>query len=111
MIALAFASPATVLPAFAAWLGAPNVVIGAIPVTMRGRFFAVTSVVASIGGLGAGAVAADLLGAHRPAVAYALCFLYGAACLLVSFVALALVREPAPATTATATEPLGAYLR
>src|SRR5204863_137057 len=33
------------------------------------------------------------------------------ACLLVSFVALVLVREPAPATTATATEPLGAYLR
>jgi len=199
MIALAFASPATVLPAFAAWLGAPNVVIGAIPavmtvgwflpclfaapyteglarklpflvrwtlwervpflvlaaaaywmaerapgatlavllamllmvtgvggllmpawmdligravpMTMRGRFFAVTSVVASVGGLGAGAVAADLLGTHRPAVAYALCFLYGAACLLVSFVALVLVREPAPATTATATEPLGAYLR
>ena len=199
MIALAFASPATVLPAFAAWLGAPNVVIGAIPavmtvgwflpclfaapyteglarklpflvrwtlwervpflvlaaaaywmaerapgatlavllamllmvtgvggllmpawmdligravpMTMRGRFFAVTSVVASVGGLGAGAVAADLLGTHRPAVAYALCFLYGAACLLLSFVALVLVREPAPATTVTATEPLGAYLR
>src|SRR5881392_140648 len=148
MIALAFASPATVLPAFAAcyteglarklpflvrwtvwervpflllaaaayWLAerAPGatlaVLLGmllavtgvggllmpawmdligrAIPVTMRGRFFAVSSVVASVAGLGASAVAADLLAAYRPAVAYALCFLCGTACLLVSFVAL-----------------------
>src|SRR5204862_180739 len=43
----------------------------AVPMTMRGRFFAVTSVVASVGGLGAGAVAADLLGTHRPAAAAA----------------------------------------
>src|SRR5207237_404408 len=39
MIALAFASPATVLPAFAAWLGAPNVVIGAIPAVMTVGWF------------------------------------------------------------------------
>src|SRR5258708_6162423 len=183
MIALAFASPATVLPAFAAWLGAPNVVIGAIPavmtggwflpclfaapytegparklpflvrwtlwervpflvlaaaaywmaerapgatlavllamllmvtgvggllmpawmdligravpMTMRGRFFAVTSVVASIGGLGPGPGAPALLGARRPAAAYALSFLYGAPCLLASFGALAPRRAPA----------------
>lgn len=31
LVALSFASPATILPAFAAELGAPNVVIGAIP--------------------------------------------------------------------------------
>src|SRR5256886_10098593 len=31
MVALSLASPATILPAFAAHLGAPNVVIGAIP--------------------------------------------------------------------------------
>ena len=199
MVALAFASPSTILPAFAAWLGAPNVVIGAIPavmtmgwflpclfaapyteglarklpflvrwtiwervpflvlaaaaywmaerapgatlavllgmllavtgvggllmpawmdligraipVTMRGRFFAVSSVAASVAGLGASAVAADLLAAYRPAVAYALCFLCGTACLLVSFVALVLVREPAAAAPAAATEGLGVYLR
>src|SRR5207247_4871443 len=69
----------------------------AIPVTMRGRFFAVSSVAASVAGLGASAVAADLLAAYRPAVAYALCFLCGTACLLVSFVALVVVREPAAA--------------
>ena len=173
MVALAFASPATILPAFAAWLGAPNVVIGAIPavmtigwflpclfaapyteslarklpflvrwtfaervpllvltgiggllmpawmdligraipMTMRGRFFAVTSVVAAVGGLGASAIAADLLATHRPAVAYALCFLCGTACLLVSFVALVVVREPAATVAAPATEGLGVYLR
>ena len=198
MVALAFVSPSTILPAFAAWLGAPNVVIGAIPavmtlgwflpclfaaphtegltrklpfllrwtiwervpflvlaaaaywlaersaggtlavllamllvvtgfggllmpawmdligraipVTMRGRFFAVSSVAASVIGLGASAITADLLAAYRPAVAYALCFLCGLVCLIVSFVALAVVREPA-AASARAREPLGAYLR
>ena len=34
LVGLAFASQATILPAFAAWLGAPNVVIGAIPAVM-----------------------------------------------------------------------------
>lgn len=199
MVALAFASPSTILPAFAAWLGAPNVVIGAIPavmtvgwflpclfaapyteglarklpflvrwtiwervpflvlagaaywlaepapvatltlmlamllvvtgvggllmpawmdligraipVTMRGRFFAVSSVAASVSGLAASAVTADLLATHRPAVAYALCFLWGAACLLVSFAALVVVREPAPAAPAAPAEGLAVYLR
>ena len=198
MVALAFVSPSTILPAFAAWLGAPNVVIGAIPavmtlgwflpclfaapyteglarklpfllrwtiwervpflvlaaaaywlaersagaalavllgmllvvtgiggflmpgwmdliarvipVRMRGRFFAVTSVATSVAGLGAGAVSAELLGSYRPAAAYALCFLCGFACLIVSFGALVVVREPAAATT-RASEPLGAYLK
>ena len=198
MVALAFVSPSTILPAFAAWLGAPNVVIGAIPavmtlgwflpclfaaphteslarklpflmrwtiwervpflilaaaaywlaerapgaalvtllamllvvtgiggllmpawmdligravpVTMRGRFFGMASVAASVAGLGAGAVTAQLLGTYRPAAAYALCFLCGFVCLVVSFGALVLVREPA-ADTARATEPLGLFLR
>src|SRR5262245_18200155 len=198
MIALAFVSPSTILPAFAAWLGAPNVVIGAIPavmtlgcvlpclfaapytegvtrklpflvrwtiwervpyvvlaaaaywlaelsagatlaillamllvvtgiggllmpawmdliarvvpVTRRGRFFAVSGVTASVAGLGASAITADLLAAYRPAVAYALCFVCGAVCLVVSFVALVLVREPAAAVTRPS-EPLGAFLR
>src|SRR5258708_20103619 len=39
MTELAFASPAPVLPAFAAWLGAPNVVIGAIPAVMTVGWF------------------------------------------------------------------------
>src|SRR5438067_946362 len=82
----------------------------AIPVTMRGRFFAVSSVAASLLGLGASAATADVLATHRPAVAYALCFVCGFMCLIVSFVALVLVREPL-AAAARPREPLGAYLR
>lgn len=37
LVAMSFASPATILPAFAASLGAPNVVIGAIPAVMTDR--------------------------------------------------------------------------
>src|SRR5438046_4439402 len=39
MVALAFVSPTTILPAFAAWLGAPNIVIGAIPAVMTLGWF------------------------------------------------------------------------
>jgi MFS family permease len=39
LVGLAFASQATILPAFAAWLGAPNVVIGAIPAVMTLGWF------------------------------------------------------------------------
>ena len=39
MLGLSFASQATILPAFAAHLGAPNVVIGAIPAVMTLGWF------------------------------------------------------------------------
>src|SRR5262245_64895409 len=39
MVGLAFVSSATVLPAFAAWLGASTVVIGAIPAVMTAGWF------------------------------------------------------------------------
>jgi len=39
LVGLAFASQTTILPAFAAWLGAPNVVIGAIPALMTLGWF------------------------------------------------------------------------
>ena len=39
LVGLAFASQATILPAFAVWLGAPNVVIGAIPAVMTLGWF------------------------------------------------------------------------
>lgn len=39
LVGLAFASQATILPAFASWLGAPNVVIGAIPAVMTLGWF------------------------------------------------------------------------
>src|SRR5262245_65796090 len=39
VVGLAFASQSTILPAFAAYLGAPNVVIGAIPAVMTLGWF------------------------------------------------------------------------
>jgi MFS family permease len=39
LVGLSFASPATILPAFASHLGAPNVVIGAIPAVMTAGWF------------------------------------------------------------------------
>jgi MFS family permease len=39
LVGLAFASQTTILPAFAAWLGAPNVMIGAIPALMTLGWF------------------------------------------------------------------------
>ena len=39
MVGLSFASQATILPAFAAYLGAPNVAIGAIPAVMTLGWF------------------------------------------------------------------------
>src|SRR6185295_1037006 len=39
MVGLTFASQSTILPAFAAWLGAPNVLIGAIPAVMTLGWF------------------------------------------------------------------------
>ena len=39
VMGLAFASQSTILPAFAAYLGAPNVVIGAIPAVMTLGWF------------------------------------------------------------------------
>jgi MFS family permease len=39
LVGLAFASQATILPAFAAWLGAPNIAIGAIPAVMTLGWF------------------------------------------------------------------------
>jgi MFS family permease len=182
MVGLAFASQATILPAFAAWLGAPNVVIGAIPAVMtlgwflpplfaaghtealprqwpflmrwtgwerapylvmallaffvaerapgltlalvlvmlfvstgvggllmpswmdligravptaaRGRFFALGSLAAGVVGLGASFLVTDVLARVRAPASYGVCFLAASLCLGLSWIALALVREP-----------------
>jgi hypothetical protein len=182
LVGLAFASQATILPAFAAWLGAPNVIIGAIPavmtlgwflpplfaaghtealprqwpflmrwtgwervpylgmallaffaaerapaltlalvlvmllvstavggllmpswmdligraipITTRGRFFALGSLGAGVVGLGASLLAADVLARVPAPASYGFCFLAASVCLGLSWIALALVREP-----------------
>ncbi|MBI2202357.1 MAG: MFS transporter [Candidatus Rokubacteria bacterium] len=90
-----------------AWM---DVVGRAIPTAMRGRFFAVTTAVAACGGLGASFVIAWVLGAVPAPGSYGVCFLIAAACMAVSYVALAVVREPPTAPLAGRT-PLGPYLR
>lgn len=182
LVGLAFASQATILPAFAAWLGAPNVVIGAIPAVMtlgwflpslfaaghtealprqwpfimrwtgwervpylvmallaffvaerapaltlalvlgllllstgvggwlmpswmdligravptatRGRFFALASLAAGVVGFAASFVVADVLARVPAPASYGICFLAASACLGLSWIALAFVREP-----------------
>ena len=78
-----------------AWM---DVVGGAIPTTLRGRFFAFAGVGASVAGLGAGLVTAWLLSAVPAPRSYGLCFLLCALFMAVSYAALTSVREtPVPA--------------
>jgi MFS family permease len=198
LVALSFVSPATILPAFAASLGAPNVVIGtipavmtlgwflpplfaaahteslhrklpfvlrytiwervpfavlaaaamwlaptrpgltlallllmlvvvtgvggaltpawmdivgrAVPVTMRGRFFAMTAVAAAAAGLAGSALTTEILARVAAPASYALCFACATVCMFVSLAALALVREPLASTSPAAHPGLRAYL-
>jgi MFS family permease len=197
LVGLAFASQGTILPAFAAWLGAPNVVIGAIPAVMtlgwflpslfaaghtetlprqwpfimrwtgwerapylvlalcaffvaerapaltlvillamllvstgiggllmpswmdligravpttaRGRFFGLASLAAGVVGFGASFVVAEVLARVPAPHGYGICFVLASACLGLSWIALALVREPAGRVT-RAPVALRAYL-
>lgn len=78
-----------------AWM---DVVAGAVPTTLRGRFFAFAGVGASVAGLGAGLVTAWLLSAVPAPRSYGLCFLICALFMTVSYAALTSVREiPRPA--------------
>ncbi len=90
-----------------AWM---DVVGRAIPTRLRGRFFAVVTSAASLGGLiGTFATTAILAAVPAPA-SYGYCFLIATAFLGASYVALALVEEPPVAVSAPPT-PLTAYLR
>ena len=77
-----------------AWM---DIVGRAIPTTLRGRFFGVANVLGSAGGL-VGSLGTAYFLARVPAPAsYGICFLCAALCMGLSYVALALVREPAAA--------------
>lgn len=89
-----------------AWM---DVVGRAIPTTLRGRFFAVAGVLASGGGLLAGLGTAYILAAVRAPWSYGVCFLTAAVFMGLSYVALALTREP-PAVVTSSPVSLGAYL-
>jgi MFS family permease len=199
LVAMSFASPATILPAFAASLGAPNVVIGAIPavmtlgwflpplfaaahteslerklpfvlrytlgerlpfavlaaaamwlapawpgltlalllamlgvvagvggaltpawmdivgravpVTMRGRFFALTALAAAAAGLAGSALTTEIFARVPAPTSYALCFVCATVCMFGSLAALVGVREPATSAPPPARPALRSYLR
>jgi MFS family permease len=83
-----------------AWM---DVVARTIPVQLRGRFFGAWSSVAGAAGFAGSFATAYVLGALAEPASYGVCFLAAAACMGLSWIALALVREPA---AAAAPEPL-----
>jgi MFS family permease len=89
-----------------AWL---DIVGRSIPTTLRGRFFGVANLAASVGGLLGSVLTAWLLSAVAPPRSYGLCFLTGTVFVVASYVALARVREPAGAVSAEQGS-LGSYL-
>jgi MFS family permease len=90
-----------------AWM---DIVGRAIPTGARGRFFAVSNVLGSAGGL-AGSVATAYFLARVPSPAsYGVCFLCAALFMGLSYLALVAVREP-PAAAAPPRVPMRDYLR
>ncbi len=87
-----------------------DIVGRAIPVTLRGRFFAGCTILSRLGGLGASVVTASVLGAIAAPASYGVCFLGSAACMVLSYVALRSTREPPAASPPAPSVPLRAYL-
>jgi MFS family permease len=90
-----------------AWM---DIVARAVPAGLRGRFFAVASLVGGAGGLLGSGLTAWVLARVPAPDGYAVCFLLAALCMVLSYAALARVREPRAATVEAA-PPLGTYLR
>jgi MFS family permease len=104
LILLMSGTGGTLMPA---WM---DIVGRTIPTTLRGRFFGSANLVASVGGLLGSVVTAWLLARFSPPQSYGLCFLGGFVFLVVSYVALSTVREPAGPRPANHVS-LGSYLR
>jgi len=79
-----------------AWM---DLVGRAVPTRLRGRFFGLSGLAATLGGLVGSAFTSWALGALTPSIAYGACFLAATVAVGLSWVALAVVREP-PATSA-----------
>ena len=90
-----------------AWM---EVVGHAIPITLRGRFFAVSSIIACLGGLAASFATASILAAIRAPASYVVCFLAATVCMALSYVVLLFTREPPAVTPPADSVPLRAYL-
>jgi MFS family permease len=72
-----------------------------IPTRLRGRFFGLSGLAGTLGGLAGSALTSWVLGALPSSTAYGVCFLAATVFVGLSWVALALVREP-PATSTPA---------
>src|SRR5256885_1256558 len=79
-----------------AWM---DIVGRAIPVTLRGRFFALSNLAAAGAGFAGSFLTAHVLATIRAPASFAVRFLGASACMALSYVALALVREPGATTT------------
>ncbi|MEX2222409.1 MAG: MFS transporter [Candidatus Rokuibacteriota bacterium] len=90
-----------------AWM---DIVARTVPVGLRGRFFAVSSLLGGAGGLLGSLLTAWVLARLPAPDGYAICFLMSAVFMALSYAALARVREPRTATVEAA-PPLGIYLR
>jgi MFS family permease len=90
-----------------AWM---DIVGRVIPTTLRGRFFAISNAIGSAGGLLGSVGTAYFLAAVPAPASYGVCFLFTSLFMGLSYVALAVVREP-PAAVTVPRRPLGAYLR
>jgi MFS family permease len=90
-----------------AWM---DVVGRAIPIGLRGRFFALWSTLASLGALAGSFLTGQILASLPAPLSFGVCFAVGAGFMALSYLALAATREPAvPAPAARTT--LGRYLR
>ncbi|HSE03785.1 MAG TPA: MFS transporter [Methylomirabilota bacterium] len=89
-----------------AWM---DIVARTVPVSLRGRFFAVSSLVGSAGGLLGSILTAWVLARLPAPDGYGVCFLLAALCMGLSYVALTRVREPRVAVVDVA-PPLRDYL-
>jgi MFS family permease len=90
-----------------AWL---DIVAKSIPVRLRGRFFALGSVISGVTGVGGGALAVYFLGVFPFPDSYALCFFVAFLAFAASFAFLYQTREP-PEKTAKPAIPFGDYMR
>ena len=90
-----------------AWM---DLIASAVPTAIRGRFFALSNFAAGLVGFAASFLVTQALARVPTPASYGLCFLGAAACVGLSYVALAVVREPI-AAAAAAPVGLGAYLR
>jgi MFS family permease len=82
----------------------------AVPTTLRGRFFATANSAGNAAGFVAGLGVTWVLAAVKPPASYGICFLGATLFVGLSYIALAVVREPPPAAAPPASLPLRAHL-